>query len=179
MKKKLAMGIALAFACVPAMAESGFYAGLGLGQVTLEDSIAGIEIEATDTGFKLFGGYRFNEYASIEAAYLDAGTPDDRVSGVTIESDASAIQASAIWQVPIGDRFEAYARGSFFAWEAENTATDGRIFVTQNNEGTDFGYGIGGAFDVTPRFGLRAEFEGAHMDGTDLRVLSIGGVFSF
>lgn len=179
MMKKLATGMALALVCLPAMAESGFYAGLGLGQVTLEDSVAGIDIEATDTGFKLFGGYRFNDHFSLEAAYLDAGTPDDTVYGVTFESDASAIQASAIGTVPIGERFGVYLRGSVIAWEAENSATDGFFFVSDKNDGTDFGYGIGGIFRATERFSLRAEFEGADFDGTDLRLLSVNGLFSF
>lgn len=58
--KKPATGIALAFACLPAMADSGigFYSGVGVGQVTLKDSIDGVGIKATRTGFKVFGGYR-------------------------------------------------------------------------------------------------------------------------
>ena len=90
-----------------------------------------------------------------------------------------AIQASALWQVPISNRFEAYVRFSIVAWETENSATDGRFIFTQENDGTDAGFGIGGAFHITPRLGLRAEFEGAEFDGTDIRSLSIAGVFRF
>lgn len=179
MMKKAAAGIALAWVCLPATAESGFYVGVGAGKVTLKDSVAGVDIEATGTGSKLYGGYRFNDYGSLEVAYLDAGKPDDTVSGVTIESDATAIQASALWQVPISNRFEAYVRFSIVSWEAENSATDGNFLITQENDGTDAGFGIGGAFHLTPRFGLRAEFEGAEFDGTDFRSLSIAGLFRF
>jgi OmpA-OmpF porin, OOP family len=179
MLKKLATGMALALACLPAMAESGFYAGLGLGQVTLEDSIGGVNIEATDTGFKLFGGYRLNDHVSFEAAYIDAGTPDDTIYGVTVEADGNAIQASAIGTIPIGDRFGIYLRASIISWETTNSATDGFSYVTADNDGTDFGYGIGAALKITSNFSLRGEFEGADLDGTDLRLLSIGGLFSF
>ena len=179
MQKKLATGVVLAFVCLPAMAESGFYTGIGVGNVTLKDTISGVDIEGSDTGVKLFGGYRFNEYGSLEVAYLDAGTPDDTVSGVLVEADARAIQASALWQVPISNRFEAYVRGGFFVWESENTVTVGRSIFTEENDGTDFGFGIGAAVHVTPKFGLRAEFEGAELDGTDMRALSIAGLFRF
>jgi OOP family OmpA-OmpF porin len=181
MQKKLAAGIALAFVCLPAMAESGigFYSGLGVGQVTLKDSVDGVGIKATGTGFKIFGGYRFNEYGSIEVAYLDAGKPDDRVSGVRIESDASAFQASALLQIPVSARFEGFVRAGFLVWDAENTARGQGIALTQKNDGTDFAYGIGGAWQLTPRFGLRAEFEGAELDGTDLRSLFMSGLFRF
>lgn len=181
MMKQLATGMTAALMCLPAMAESGvgFYSGMGVGQVTLKDSIDGVDIKATDMGFKIFGGYRFNEYGSLEIAYLDAGTPDDTISGVTIESDASAIQGSAILQIPISVHLEGYVRAGFIAWDAENTATDGSIVLTQKNDGTDFAAGIGAAWHVTPRFGLRAEIEGAELDGTDLRSLSIAGLFRF
>lgn len=181
MQKKLATGIALSFVCLPVMAESGigFYSGVGVGQVELKDSIGGVGIKATDTGFKIFGGYRFNEYGSLEVAYLDAGTPDDSISGVKIESDASAIQGSAILHIPMSVRFEGYVRAGFVAWDAENTVSGGGLAFTEKNDGTDFALGIGGAFHVTPRFGLRAEVEGAELDGTDLRSLSISGLFSF
>jgi OOP family OmpA-OmpF porin len=179
MMKKLAGGIALALACLPATAETGFYAGVSGGQVRLKDSVLGTEIKATGTGYKLFGGYRFNEYGSLEAAYLDAGKPDDTISGITIESDATAWQASALWQIPISPRFEAYARFSVVVWEAENSATDGRVTFSQKNDGTDAAFGLGAAFHVTPRFGLRTEIEGAELDGTDLRTISIGGLVRF
>lgn len=179
MISKLAPGLAMACICVPAMADSGFYAGAAVGRLTLKDSVSGVNIKATtDTGYKLFGGYRFNEFGSIEAAYL-AGTPEDSISGVTIKSDASAFQASALWQVPISNRFEAYVRFSVVAWEADNSASDGQITFTQNNDGTDLGLGIGAAFNVTPWFGLRAEFEGAEFEGTDMRALSVAGLLRF
>jgi len=182
MIKKLATGVTLALLCLPALAEEpriGFYAGASAGEATLKDNVAGYKIEASDTGYKLFGGYRFNEYGSLEVSYNDGGTPSDTIAGVTIESDSSAIQASALWQVPISDRWEAYLRLSAIAWEAENSATDGRITLTAENDGTDFGWGIGSSLHFTPRFGLRAEYEGAELDGTDVRVVSVGAMFRF
>lgn len=180
MKAKLAIGIVLAVGCVPAMAEnSGGYAGLGIGSITLEDSIGDIDIEATDTGFKLFGGYRFNRYFSVEAAYIDAGSPDDTIFGVNIESDAAAVQGSVIGTLPVSDQFGLYLRGSLIAWESDNTASDGFTTVSESTDGNDFGYGVGAIFSVTQNFSLRGEFEGADFDGTDLRLLSVSGLFSF
>ncbi|MFC4309172.1 porin family protein [Steroidobacter flavus] len=180
MQKQLATGIALAFACLPAMAEPdiGFYSGVGVGQITLKDSFDGVGIKATGTGFKIFGGYRFNEYGSLELAYA-AGKPDDRISGVTVESDATAIQGSALLQIPITVRFEGYVRAGFVAWDTENSIRAGNFAFIEKNDGTDFALGIGGAWHVTPRFGLRAEIEGAELDGTDSRSLSLSGLFHF
>ena len=181
MMKKLATGVALALVCLPTMAETntGFYAGGGAGRVELKDNIAGVGVELTGTGYQVFGGYRFNEFGSLEVAYLDAGTPDDTVLGWRVESDASAIQVSALWQVPINDRFEAYVRFSVVDWEAEHTATNGLFFGTLKTDGTDAGFGIGAGFQITPGLGLRAEYAGAEFDGTDFRSLSLAALFRF
>lgn len=180
MMKKLATGIALALISSPALAEidSGFYAGVGIGEATVKDTAAGLDIDASDTGYKMFGGYRFNEYGSIEAGYL-VGTFDETISGVEIESDANAFQASLLWQVPVSNYFELYLRGSIVAWEADHTATVGSATFRQDTDGTDFGYGIGAAVNATPKFGMRAEFEGAEFDGTDFRMISVSGLFRF
>lgn len=180
MKKKCAIAIALACVCSTAVADQvGFYTGAGIGRFTAKDNVQGFGIKGTANGFKVFGGYRFSDYGSLEAAYIDGGTADDTVMGVTIESDARAMQASALWQVPINKRFEGYARFSLIAWEAENSATIGPILLTEENDGTDLGLGIGAVLHVTPSVSLRAEFEGAEFDGTDVRLLSISGLFLF
>lgn len=179
MMKKLTAGLSLALMWTPVMAETGFYAGATAGHGTFKETIAGFEFKGSDTGFKLFGGYRFNEYGSLEVSYNDGATPSDTVAGVTIETDASAIQASALWQVPVTDRFEFFLRLSAISWEAENTATDGRFSITVENEGTDFGLGFGAGVFVTPKFGLRAEYEGADFDGTEVRLFSLSGLFIF
>lgn len=181
MMKKLATGVVLAALSLPALADvngSGFYVGGGAGRVTLEDTINGIHIDAKDTGYKVFAGYRFHEYGSLEASYL-AGTPYDTISGVLIESDASAFQASGLWQVPIDNRFEAFVRFSVVWWEAENSVSNSFSRASYENDGTDIGFGIGAAVHITPKLGLRVEYEGAELDGTDFRALSLAGLFRF
>jgi hypothetical protein len=180
MQKQIATGIALAFACLPAMAESevGFYSGVSAGKVTLEDTVNGVHIKETGSGFSVFVGYRFNEYGSVEVAYLD-GSGDDTVRGVRIETDANAVQGSVLWQQPIGARFEGFARVGFAMWEAEHSASAGVNTLTLNTDGTDWLLGVGAALHVTPKFGLRAEYGGAELDGTDLRLLSISGLYRF
>ena len=179
MQKKSAAGILLSLACVPAMADTGFYTGVGVVQGTLKDNIAGLAVKATDTGFKVFGGYRFNEYGSLEVAYFDGGAPHDTVSGIRVESDGRAIQGSAILHIPMTVRFEGFVRAGFLIWDTENSARVGQLLYTEDNDGTDFSLGIGAAWHVTSRFGLRAEYEGAELDGTDLRAYSLGGLFRF
>lgn len=62
--------------------ESGYYLGIGLGKSTIgfngddfgTQSVGSIKSTVTgDTGYKLFGGYNFNENWAIETGYADMG----------------------------------------------------------------------------------------------------------
>lgn len=177
--RRVVIGVALGLLCTGAMAEVGGYAGVGVGQVRLEEDIAGIDFEASDTGFKLFGGYKFHKNFAAELAFIDAGNPEDTALGVTIGSDASAFQASLIGTVPIGSMAEFYLRAAILSWDATNTATDGFDYISEDVDGTDFSYGVGAQLKFSPQFGLRAEFEGADLDGTDYTFMTLSGYFSF
>lgn len=181
MTKKLATGIALALVALPALAEEpAFYAGFGVGEVTLEEEISGTELKGKAGGVKLFGGYRFNEYGSLELALFDANEIHDTTQqGVSVGSDMHALQASALLQVPIGGGFEGFVRGSFFAWEAKNSIDDFGLRISQRTEGTDWGWGIGAAYYPGPRVGVRAEFENANIGGIEMELLSLAATLRF
>lgn len=179
MLNKLAAGAVLGLACASAIAEPGGYAGIDIGDITLEDSIGTVEIKRTGTAFRLFGGYRVNDYFSVEFAYHDGESAKDTVRGVRFETDATALAASALVRNPMGTYFETYLRASLIAWDADNLATDGRTRIAQSNDGVDGGYGIGVLCKVTPKLGLRVEYAGAEFDGTEFRSLGVGGVFTF
>src|SRR5687767_1974853 len=75
---------------------SGFYLGGSIGEATNESD----EFKGSDTAFKLTGGYAFNRYFGIEVAYVDAGTQDDTIGPVRVESESSGIIASALVRLP-------------------------------------------------------------------------------
>ena len=62
----------------------GFYVGLGYGMTSFTDGDFGKEFDNfkvapdndTDSGFKLYGGYKFNEIVGVEGSYVNYGTMD-------------------------------------------------------------------------------------------------------
>ena len=95
---RLIVPVILATASSVAVAESGhWYLGLGYGEADYQDWTSRKELSAlgdefgtrlgvddfdgsrsadlddSDSGFKLFGGYCFNEYFGLELAYMDLG----------------------------------------------------------------------------------------------------------
>src|SRR5262245_17092538 len=93
--------------------EAGFYAGAGVGSFNLDiDNPDDVEetidrYSSDDTAWKAFVGYRVNPYLSVEAAYVNLGSPDDIIAPdtkLTVETDGFA--PYVVGTFPIGDSFE-------------------------------------------------------------------------
>ena len=63
---------------------NGFYVGLGYGTTGFSDGDFGKEFDSfkvepdndTDSGFKFYGGYKFNKIVGVEGSYVNYGTMD-------------------------------------------------------------------------------------------------------
>ncbi|GMW05738.1 MAG: outer membrane beta-barrel protein [Gammaproteobacteria bacterium] len=126
---KLLLAMAAAVAPLTALADIGWYAGVGAGGTRLEEDLdvtfsaadcdAGgsscttlasqrlDKFEGTDLGFRVFGGLRVGRFFGIEAGYVDLGEPEDEVSlnvpayGVAPETDIQLVMTDEIdgWEV--------------------------------------------------------------------------------
>lgn len=165
----LVSGLLLA-ASPASAADRGFYAGAGLGQMNTEvDDVIGLDydFDENDVGFKLFGGYRFFPWLSVEGAYIDGGNPSIKESqgGETAKLgiDVQSLVASAVFALPIGERFELFAKPGIAYWDAETSLSfHSSTFSDQfreDDDGSAFFLGVGAGFDVTDNLGLRLEYE--------------------
>jgi OOP family OmpA-OmpF porin len=84
-----------------APAEKGAYIGAGFGSTTLDDDgiFSGLTFDDSDSGFQIFGGYKFFKYLAVEARYADFGT--FTVEGLGI--DASVVSVHAVGIIPFAD----------------------------------------------------------------------------
>jgi OOP family OmpA-OmpF porin len=185
MYKRIALnGLAIASLAFGAAAHAdvapGYYAGLSLGQGSID--VEGLD--ESDTAFKLFGGYTFNEYFAVEASYIDGGSPEKSVAmfGLrsAISADVSALNVSAVGRLALNDAFTLFGKAGLARYEV-----DGSIRVEDDwfgdwyemsfeDSGTELSFGVGGEYSFG-QFGLRAEYESIE----DLSVLSIGGTYRF
>ncbi|HWK52238.1 MAG TPA: porin family protein, partial [Steroidobacter sp.] len=147
--------------------QPGFYVGAGVGSATIEldEDFDDFKFDASDTAFKVFGGYNFNQYFAIEAAYFDGGKPEETVISVpgfrgTVEAGTTGLIASVIGRLPIGDYVSVYGKLGFASYEAEiNARVNGDVIDSVTGDDEDFAYGVGIAFNVGPSFELRGEYE--------------------
>jgi OmpA-OmpF porin, OOP family len=167
----LLLASSLLIAAAPAStADRGFYAGAGLGQMNTEvDDVLGLnyDFDEDDTGFKVFGGYRFFPWLSVEGAYLDGGNPSIKESGgsetVKLGIDVQSLVAAAVFALPVGERFELFVKPGIAYWDAETslsfTSSTFSDSFREDDNGSAFFLGAGAGFDVTDNFGLRLEYE--------------------
>ncbi len=177
----LAATTILGLATAPAYAvDNGIYLGASVGQsgVSYDETFEGqdFSFDADSTGFKAIAGWRFLDWLSVEANYVDLGSGDDDVAGEKIEADVSGLSLSAVGFVPIGP-VDLFARVGAIDWEADLKAPG--LGVSASDDGTDLTYGVGAQFRVWG-LGVRAEYERFDISDADtVDMVSLGVTWTF
>jgi OOP family OmpA-OmpF porin len=185
-------------------ADTGLYVGGSVGQAKFND-FRGSDLDAefatlgitsssstddTDTSWKAFAGYRIMKYLAVEGAYTNFGeatantiitSPLAGVVNTTVEAEAWTLSALGI--LPLGDKFSLFARGGVNFWNADisATGTGGGVIATasEDDDGTDWVYGVGAAYNFTNNLSVRGEWERYDFDDGDVDLLSAGISWNF
>lgn len=195
-KAGIATAVAAGMAMWSAQASAEAYVGASIGEATLEisDDIDGdiLDFDDSDTAYKVFGGYMFNEYFGVEISYLDLGEQSDSFSfdggefgiiDAEISAEATGFALQGVGNLPLGP-VDLFAKAGFIAYDADLKYTeiiDGVVDYseTEGDSGTDLMYGIGAKFSFG-NLAVRAEYEILDIDDVDdLTLLSIGVQMSF
>ena len=119
-----------------------------------------LKIDDNGSGFSFGGGYRFNPYIALDAAYWDLGdlaTDPFPGGGGRIGYDFSAWTVGGIASLPISI-FELYGRAGLANWEADGRQIDG--------DDTDVYLGIGWGLNLGESVSLYAEYLYIDADAT-------------
>ena len=183
MCKSLVVAIAALFgmSALPAHStDNGIYLGasVGAGGVQFEERFddGNVDYDAGSTAFKAIAGWRFLDWLSVEANYVDLGSGDDRIEGEKIETDFSGVSLSAVGFLAVGP-VDVFARAGAIDWSADVTAPG--LGIKGSDDGIDFTYGIGAQFRVWS-LSLRAEYELYDIaDADTVDLLSVGVTWTF
>lgn len=151
--------------------ESGIYFGGGVGQFNLEiDGLDGVDeaidgLDADDSAWKAFVGWRMNPYISLEAAYLDFGRPKDRFTATGSSGDytveLSGFAPYVVATVPAGP-VELSGRVGYYFYDVKTRADFDDITAdvfTSDTSGEDLVYGVGAGLTLFERLNARLEYE--------------------
>ncbi len=188
-------------------ADTGFYLGGGIGGTKVKDAPSAAELDAelaaggitasssvddTDTGWKVFGGYKFNRYLAVEGSYADLGevsitsnVTNPPVGTIDIAWEALSMTVAAVGILPLSYGFELFGKGGLQYWDVDLGAMPFAA-ITESETGTDYFYGIGAGYNLTHNIALRAEWERYNNVGdenttgeSDVDMWSAGVQFAF
>lgn len=169
MRKIAVLAFVLGNFCASAMASeiksTGFYAGGAAGITELDDDNAfdGTSFDDEDTGFTIFGGYKFLQWVAAEVRLSDLGsyTVSSNFSSFSTDIDLSAISVHVVGMYPFGSS----------GWELFGQLGIGNIDVDSDccgsNDQTLGSLGIGVRYYPTANIGvsLQTDVYGWEEDG--------------
>lgn len=139
---------------------NGPYMGVNFGGSFLDHKVSSAtdsaDIESNQTYFKIFGGYRYTRYYSLEVFYGDLGESTD--TSLALEQAESGISGGGVaFQVgyPILEQLVPFAKAGVIARHA-----DSKIGGEDQGGWSPRSYfGAGVDYWVTPHIGIRGEYE--------------------
>jgi len=192
-----------------AMADSapGWYLGANVGQsrANIDDAritsallgsgfaTTSITDDDRDTGFKLFGGYQFNNYLAVEGGYFDLGKfgfkattlPPGMLSG---DIKLRGLNLDLVGTLPITQKFSAFGRVGMNYGDARDSFTGtGAVQVlnpSPSQRQTNYKYGVGLQYAFTEALAMRVEAERYRINDAvgnkgDVDLYSVGLTYRF
>ena len=182
--------------------DSGWIGGLSAGQskARIDDPKITSQLQGSgftttsiddfnrDTGVKLFGGYQFNKYFSLEGGYFDLGkfgyTAKTVPTGVLNGNiELKGFNLDTVGILPLGEKFSLFGRlGVDYAQSRDNFTSTGSVVVTDpniSNNVFNLKAGLGVQYNFTEVVGLRSEWERYRINDAvgsrgDVDMLSVG-----
>ncbi len=185
-------------------ADTGGYIGVSWGMAAARNIIvdelaaeavaAGLTVldtseDDSDSGYKIFAGYRLNSYFALEAAYVDLGEftafVDAREGGaarpIYIEGSADGLTIAAVGRLAVNDQVSCLGKLGVFDHETELSAGGfglSGIFFTDIRDESDIDtfFGIGLDFKTSEQVSIRLEWERFDDlgDEFDIDLISLG-----
>lgn len=188
--------------------DPGFYVGGSLGYSAwdadeVEDAIDAAEAQLAvfgitssadfdddDLGWKVFAGYNINQYFAAEIGYVDLGEAEGTIttsaplaSRSNFDFDLDGFTFAGIVKYPFMPNFDVFGKVGGFVWDAEAEASirvgNFSNVISEDEDGTDFFFGLGAEYEFTNNVGVRAEWERFSPDDADVDFFSLGVTYDF
>ncbi len=137
------------------------YIGASGGQSKFRTECSSLfDCDRKDTGFKIYGGGKFNDLVGLELGYTDFGKI--RASGGETNAWAGSLSLTA--GLPIGDRFSVFAKGGGVYGRTDVRASASSLVDTGHKNGWGTTYGVGAALGLTRAVQVRVDWDRYNLD---------------
>lgn len=185
--KSLSMKVALAAAALIAgqAALAQGYVGGAAGQSRINIDCAGADTcDKTDTGWKLYGGFRWPMGLAVEGNYFDwgkasASATDPEIGTGTLKVRGTGVGVGLAYFMPLATAWNCVARVGVARSKGKTTAKLGGLSASETFNSTEpyYGAGCGYAFGNNVTLTLEADFSRvkyAPDEKANTRLLSVG-----
>ena len=138
----------------------GFYVGGEAGARGYQNACepAALSCDRRDAAWGAFAGYRFNDFISTEAAYLDLGearaTYPRLTSTLDVTGEIDGFGLSALLGIPATGNVRVFARAGAFRWQAKTRSTE----FTTEDQGWSATLGAGFEWHAGKSWLLRCQY---------------------
>jgi len=167
-----------ALAAIPATQAWGadWYLGAGVGSAHLKGGAASLDpniaaegavisLDDKSTGWKVFGGYRFNQNFAAEAIYANLGKfsvthAQVELGNATDRAKPDALCLAGVGTLPLGSKWSLLGKAGVCHWNDHPSETEATPDVRiEDSSGTDPMFGLGASYSVTKQVDIRGEWE--------------------
>ena len=160
MKKALSLlTLAALFASTSALAQ--VYVGGTLGLTQQGPNCSGwSSCDKSDTGLKLYGGYKLSKEWALEAAYTDFGSVSLRSGPVSGSYSATALSAGGAFFLPLVPKLTGIARFGLALVDGDYSAP----FNGSSESSIEPYVGLGVAYSLNPQLSVTGSFDYMNAD---------------
>ena len=187
MKRILPLFVSIVLPLVLGNAQATGYFNLSAGATSPDSS----SFEDSE-GFRIGGGYFFNEYVAVEGAYTNLGEFDaddelvaalELVGGIPLDGASVEVEGFEFGlrgEIQASDIVTIYLRAGILRWDADfNIDTMSSGTFSDSDEGTDPYIGAGIGINVTPTINIGLEYMAYDAADGDVDYTGIGVAIRF
>lgn len=157
MKRSL-LTLAILLASSTAMAQGYIGGTYGLTKQSVDCS-GTTSCDTSDSGFKLYGGYKFNHLGAIELGYADYGTVRANVGAVSARYSTTAVMLGGAVFVPVAPKLTGIGRLGIAWSDVSTSGSFGPFLATDSETHTNPYFGLGLALALTPKLSLTGSYD--------------------
>ena len=157
MKNTILFAMLAALAGTAAAQSQGAYVGGSVGRAEQKLSIGSTKDH--DTGFKLFGGYNFNQNFGLEGGYTDLGKLERSGFGARASFEPTAVYFAATGTLPLDAQFSLIGKAGVVRSEVKANASLNGFNVNDKANRSSAYVSVGAAYAINTNYSIVAEYE--------------------
>lgn len=157
----------------------GWYGGLNFGQ----SNYRGVDEDSVDSrseAWKVYGGYQFNKYLSVEGGYVNLNDMKARTGSIVTNMATQAWTLGVVASYPVTKKFSVMGKLGAAYMDADVTVKNGAaLTVRSSDDGYEPNYGVGVSYALLDNLSVRAEWERFDRKEYDIDLVSAGFAMKF